>query len=344
MKTTNGKTITRITLDHGSGGLAAQELVQQVFLSRLQNPILAALEDSAVLPFADQRLAFTTDSYVVEPLFFPGGDIGSLAINGTVNDLAMRGGTTILGLSLALIIEEGLPGEILEQVAASLAAAAAAAGVQVVTGDTKVVPRGAADKLFINTAGVAVIPPGIEISPRQARVGDGIILSGTMADHGITILAERENLGIAGQLRSDCCALNQLVDNLLKLFPAEIHALRDPTRGGVATALCEMAAAAGLELEIDEAEVPMNKNVAMVSEILGLDPFFLANEGKCLLFVAPQAEKEILAALQRHREGREARLIGRATGHGHGRVVLRTAVGGQRRLTPLTGNPLPRIC
>jgi len=332
-----------ITLDHGSGGLAARELVQEVFLSRLNNPLLAPLEDSAVLPVAAGRLAFTTDSYVVDPLFFPGGDIGALAINGTVNDLAMRGATP-LGLSLGLIIEEGLPLAVLERVADSLATAAKKAGVMVVTGDTKVVPRGAADKLFINTAGVGSIAAGIEISPLQVQVGDGIILSGTMADHGITVLAERENLGFSDRLQSDTAALNRLVLSLLDCFPADIHALRDPTRGGVATTLCEIALAAGTSMEIKEEDIPLDRTVSTVCEILGIDPFFLANEGKCLLFVAPAVEAAVLAELYRHPEGERARLIGRVTGHDAGRVVLHTVVGGQRLMTPLTGDPLPRIC
>ncbi len=332
-----------ITLDHGSGGLAARELVDEIFLSRLTNPFLALLEDSAVLPFRGDRLAFTTDSYVVDPLFFPGGDIGALAINGTVNDLAMRGATP-LGLSLGLIIEEGLPLEVLERVADSIAAAAKKAGVVVVTGDTKVVHRGAADKLFINTSGVGSIAAGIEISPLQVQVGDGIILSGSMADHGITVLAEREKLGFGDQLQSDTAALNRLVFGLLDRFFADIHALRDPTRGGVATALCEIAAAAGVSMEIREEDISLERTVSVACEILGIDPFFLANEGKCLIFVAPAVETAVLAELHRQPEGGQASLIGRVTDGEAGRVVLHTAVGGQRLMTPLTGDPLPRIC
>ena len=332
-----------VTLDHGSGGLAARKLVQEVFLSRLNNPLLAPLEDSAVLPFGGGRLAFTTDSYVVDPLFFPGGDIGALAVNGTVNDLAMRGAVP-LGLSLGMIIEEGLPLEVLERVADSIAGAAKTAGVMVVTGDTKVVPRGAADKLFINTAGVGSIAAGIEVSPLRVQVGDSIILSGTMADHGITVMAEREDLGFSDRLQSDTAALNRLVATLLDRFPDDIHALRDPTRGGVATALCEIAMAAGTSMEIREEDIPLERTVSTVCEILGLDPFFLANEGKCLLFVAPAVETAVLAALQCRPEGKRARLIGRVMGDEAGRVVLHTAVGGQRLMTPLTGDPLPRIC
>jgi hydrogenase expression/formation protein HypE len=332
-----------VTLDHGSGGLAARKLVQEVFLSRLNNPLLAPLEDSAVLPFERGRLAFTTDSYVVDPLFFPGGDIGALAINGTVNDLAMQGAVP-LGLSLGLIIEEGLPLELLERVADSISEAAKTAGVVVVTGDTKVVPRGAADKLFINTAGVGSIAAGIEVSPRRVQVGDGIILSGTMGDHGITIMAEREDLGFSDRLQSDTAALNCLVTTLLDCFPDDIHALRDPTRGGVATALCEIAMAAGTSMDIKEENIPLDPTVSAVCEILGLDPFFLANEGKCLLFVSPKVEAAVLAELHRQPEGERARLIGRVTGADAGRVILHTAVGGQRLMTPLTGDPLPRIC
>lgn len=332
-----------VTLDHGSGGLAARELVQEVFLSRLINPFLAPLEDSAVLPFGGGRLAFTTDSYVVDPLFFPGGDIGALAVNGTVNDLAMRGAVP-LGLSLGLIIEEGLPLEVLERVAASIAGAAKTAGVMVVTGDTKVVPRGAADKLFINTAGVGSIAEGVEVSPLRVQVGDSIILSGTMADHGITVMAEREDLGFSDRLQSDTAALNGLVATLLDRFPDDIHALRDPTRGGVATALYEIAMAAGTSMDIKEEDIPLERAVSTVCEILGLDPFFLANEGKCLLFVAPAVEAAVLDELRCRPAGKRARLIGRVTGADAGRVVLHTAVGGQRLMTPLTGNPLPRIC
>ncbi len=332
-----------VTLDHGSGGLAARELVQEVFLSRLNNSRLAPLEDSAVLPVANGRLAFTTDSYVVDPLFFPGGDIGALAVNGTVNDLAMRGAVP-LALSLGLIIEEGLPLEVLERVVDSIAAAAETAGVDVVTGDTKVVHRGAADKLFINTSGIGSIVEGVEISPGQVRPGDGIILSGTMADHGITVLAEREDLGFGGQLRSDTFALNHVVAALVEHFPGGIHALRDPTRGGVATTLCEIAVVSGSSMEIWEERVPLNRPVAVACEILGIDPFFLANEGKCLLFVDPAVEGEILKALHRHPGGKQASLIGRVTDGEAGRVVLHTAVAGQRLMTPLTGDPLPRIC
>ncbi|MBN2232953.1 MAG: hydrogenase expression/formation protein HypE [Deltaproteobacteria bacterium] len=334
----------RVTLDHGSGGLAARELVRRLFVARLDNPLLAPLEDSAVLPPIGGRLAFTTDSYVVDPLFFPGGDIGLLAVNGTVNDLAMRGARP-LALSLGMILEEGLEMEILARVADSIAAAAERAGVPVVTGDTKVVPRGAADKMFINTSGVGVIADGVEISPRRLQGGDAVILSASMGDHGITVLAARAELGFSGtELKSDTAALHRMTAAVIARFPGAVHALRDPTRGGVATALCELAAAGGLELEIDEIAIPLRPPVRAAGELLGIDPFFLANEGSCIMVVEAADAADVVAELRRHPEGGQAAVIGRVKSGEPGRVVLHTAVGGRRRLRPLTGDPLPRIC
>jgi hydrogenase expression/formation protein HypE len=334
----------QVTLDHGSGGLAARELVRRVFLARLDNPLLAPLEDSAVLPPIAGRPAFTTDSYVVDPLFFPGGDIGMLAVNGTLNDLAMRGARP-LALSLGMILEEGLALHILERVADSIAAAAGAAGVPVVTGDTKVVPRGAADKMFINTSGVGVVAAGVEISPRRLRPGDAIILSAPMGDHGITVLAARNELGFSGaELKSDTAALHHVIGAVIDGFPGVVHTLRDPTRGGVATALCELAAAGEVELEIDEAAVPLRTPVRAAGELLGLDPFFLANEGSCIMMVDGAAAAAVLAELRRYPEGESAAVIGRVKAGAPGRVVLHTTVGGRRQLRPLTGDPLPRIC
>jgi len=336
----SGKTIQ---LDHGSGGLASSKLIGDLFLKHLDSPILHGLEDSAVLPNQPGRLAFTTDSYVVDPIFFPGGDIGKLAVHGTINDLAMRGARPYC-LSLGLILEEGLPLDELERVIISVAEACNEAGVPVVTGDTKVVPKGKGDKIFINTAGIGIVPDGIEISSKKGQAGDAVILSGTMGDHGITIMTRRAGIALQGDLRSDTMALHRLVERLLAEFPGAVHILRDPTRGGVASTLCEIAENSGLTVELTDEALPVRPEVKAACELLGLEPLYLANEGKCLVVVHQDAAADILAMMRTTPEGREAAIIGHLTAGKGGRVIINTPVGGSRVVTPLHGVPLPRIC
>ncbi len=345
-----------ILLAHGSGGKLSHDLVETLFLRYFHNPTLLQLDDSAVVPIPDSqfpgfptsqapiRLAFSTDSYVVSPLFFPGGDIGKLAVCGTVNDLSMSGARP-LWLSAGFIIEEGLPLADLERIVASMAATAEQAGVEIVTGDTKVVDRGSADRLFINTAGVGLVPPGVTIAGDQARPGDVLLLNGTIGDHGMTIMTQREGLQFDSPLQSDCAPLDGLVANLLAaLPPGAIHCLRDPTRGGLATALCELAARSGVGIEIDETALPVGEAVRGACELLGLDPLYVANEGKLVAIVAPEAAEAALAALRSHEHGQEATVIGQVTETHQGRVVLRTALGARRVVDMLVGEQLPRIC
>jgi hydrogenase expression/formation protein HypE len=367
----------KILLAHGSGGQMSHELVERLFLRYFDNPILAELDDAAVVEVSGFRfqvsgspnlrpetsnlkLAFTTDSYVVSPIFFPGGDIGKLAVCGTVNDLAM-GGATPLYLSAGFILEEGLPLADLERVVASMAATTRAAGVQVVTGDTKVVDRGKADRLFINTAGVGVVPAGVELGGGRVRPGDVVILSGTVGDHGMTIMSQREGLRFDSPLVSDCAPLNGLVAAVLDALSAPggrgnppgvgeepgvgaIHCLRDPTRGGLATTLNEVAGRSGVGIEIEECAVPVRDAVRAACELLGLDPLYVANEGKLVAFVAPEMAGVVLDAMRVHEYGREAAVIGEVTAEHAGRVVLRTLLGARRVLDMLVGEQLPRIC
>jgi hydrogenase expression/formation protein HypE len=332
-----------ILLDHGSGGLASQELIGNLFLKYLDNPTLHSLEDSAILENQPGKLAFTTDSYVVDPIFFPGGDIGKLAVHGTINDLAMRGAKPLC-LSLALILEEGLPLDDLERIIISISEACKEAGVPVVTGDTKVVPRGKGDKIFINTSGIGIVADGIDISSRNASAGDAIILSGTLGDHGITIMTRRAGISMEGDLKSDTMALHKLVDKLLTELPGAVHTLRDPTRGGVATSLNEIAGASGLSVELKDEDLPVRPTVRAACEMLGLEPLYLANEGKCLAVVSADKAEEALALMRSTPEGAEAVIIGRMADGKAGRVVINTPVGGSRVVTPLHGEPLPRIC
>ncbi len=334
----------RILLDHGSGGLATQTLIDDILIRRLDNPVLSELGDSAILNLKHKgRLAFTTDSYVVDPIFFPGGNIGELAVNGTVNDLAMVGARPLY-ISLGLILEEGLLVEDLEHVVDSVAQAAKKAGVSVVTGDTKVVPKGKGDKVFINTSGVGVLPEGVNISVGRARPGDAVICSGSIADHGVTILTCRAGLDIQGDLKSDTQPLNYLVEAVLDACPGAVRSLRDPTRGGLGTTLREIASKSNVIIEIDESTLPIKDEVASVCDLLGMDPLFLANEGKCVVIVhEPDAEK-VLQVMRSVPEGREARIIGRVLEGAPDRVVLKTAVGGLRIVEPPSGELLPRIC
>ncbi len=332
-----------ILLDHGSGGLASQELISDLFLKHLSNPILNSLEDSAILENLGGRLAFTTDSYVVDTIFFPGGDIGKLAVHGTINDLAMRGAKPH-ALSLGLILEEGLLLDDLEKVIISIAEACNEAGVYIVTGDTKVVPKGKGDKIFINTSGVGFVPDGIDISSKHAKEGDVVILSGTMGDHGITIMTRRAGIAVQGDLRSDTMALHKLVEKLLVELPGAVHTLRDPTRGGVASTLNEIAENSGLSIELNDQDLPVRPQVNAACELLGLEPLYLANEGKCLVIVPGDKAEKALEIMQGTSEGKEAAIIGKLVAGKAGRVVINTPVGGARVVTPLHGMPLPRIC
>jgi hydrogenase expression/formation protein HypE len=332
-----------ILLDHGSGGLASQQLISELFLKHLDNPTLRSLEDSAVLDNRAGKIAFTTDSYVVDPIFFPGGDIGKLAVHGTINDLAMRGAVPHC-LSLGLILEEGLSFDELERVIISIGEACREAGVPVVTGDTKVVPKGKGDKIFINTSGIGFVDEQVDISSRNAMEGDAVILSGTMGDHGITIMTRRAGIAVQGDLRSDTMPLHNLVAALLKELPGAVHALRDPTRGGVASTLNEVAESSGLSIELIDEKLPVRAEVRAACELLGLEPLYLANEGKCLVIISGDKADEALALMRTTPEGREAAIIGRLTAGKAGRVLINTPVGGTRVVTPLHGVPLPRIC
>ena len=340
-----------IVLAHGSGGKLSHDLVEQLFVRHFDNPPLLKLDDAAVLdlpgprtPVGLPRLALTTDSYVVSPLFFPGGDIGKLAVCGTVNDLSMSGARP-LWLSAGFIVEEGLSLADLERIVVSMAATAGQAGVQIVAGDTKVVDRGSADRLFINTAGVGLVPAGVEIGGDRAQPGDVVLLNGTIGDHGMTIMTQREGLKFDSPLASDCAPLNDLVASLLEaLPPGTVHCLRDPTRGGLATSLNELAARSAVGIELEEAAMPVHEAVRGACELLGLDPLYVANEGKLVAIVAPQAAERALAALRTHRYGQEAAIVGQVVESHPGRVVLRTGLGARRVVDMLIGEQLPRIC
>jgi hydrogenase expression/formation protein HypE len=335
-------TTDQVLLGHGSGGKLSAELVRDIFLPAFQNPILAELNDQAVLSINGSRLAFTTDSFVVKPLFFRGGDIGSLAVHGTINDLAM-GGAKPLFLSAAFIIEEGLPMETLRKVAASLGRAATACGVQVVTGDTKVVEKGSGDGLFINTSGLGLVYPGVSLLASQARPNDVVILSGYVGDHGIAILAEREGIEFDTPVASDSAPLHTLVASMLNVSCA-IRCMRDPTRGGLSSSLNEIAQQSQVGIAIEEAAIPIREEVRGACEILGLDPLYVANEGKMIAIVDPSVADDLVAAMQRHPLGREARRIGVVTQANPGWVTMRTPFGTTRVVDMLSGDQLPRIC
>ncbi|MGD1994513.1 MAG: hydrogenase expression/formation protein HypE [Anaerolineae bacterium] len=333
-----------IRLAHGAGGRMMADLIEEVFFPPLENPVLRRMADAAVVQ-ADERggwLALSTDSFTVRPLFFPGGDIGSLAVHGTVNDVAMSGARP-LWLTAAFILEEGLEMEILERIVRSMAAAAQAAGVQVVAGDTKVVERGHGDGIFINTTGVGRVPDGVEIGPERIQPGDVVLVSGTVGDHGIAVLSQREGLTFETELLSDSAALNGLVEALLAAVP-NTHCLRDPTRGGLAAALNELAAGAGVGIEIDEASVPVHPAVSAACEMLGFDPLTVANEGKLLAFVPPEEADAALAALAAHPLGHSAARIGVVLEEHPEMVLVRTGIGGRRVLDMPLGELLPRIC
>jgi len=331
----------KILLAHGSGGTLAHEIIRTSFLAALKNPILSQLDDSAAFA-AKGKLAFTTDSYVIQPIFFPGGDIGKLAVCGTVNDLAMAGAVPRY-LSLAFIIEEGLPLSDLERVVNSIKQTAEAAGVAIIAGDTKVVNRGCADKLFINTTGIGAILPGVDISGHHARPGDMIILSGTIGDHGIAVLSQREGIDFTTKLKSDCAPLNGLVAAMLEASTS-IHCLRDPTRGGLASTLNEVAEQSGVGIRIEEAKIPVREEVASACEMLGLDPLYVANEGKLVAIVAPNDTEVILERMQKNQYGPDATIVGEVRKENPGRVVMKTRLGTSRIVDMLVGEPLPRIC
>jgi hydrogenase expression/formation protein HypE len=332
----------RILLAHGAGGRLSHELVEELFLPFFANDLLAALDDSAVIPPQGGRIAFTTDSYVVKPLFFPGGDIGRLAICGTVNDLAMAGARPI-GISASFILEEGFSIEDLKRVLASMKGAAQEAGVQVVAGDTKVVEHGAAQGLYITTSGLGIIPEGVAIGSAQAKAGDVIIVSGPLGDHEIAVLMARGEFSLQGKIASDCAPLNGLVATMLEASPA-IHALRDPTRGGMATVLWEIATASKVGLVVEEEKIPISAEVRAVCDLLGFDPYYLANEGKLIAFVPEGDASVVLQAMQAHPLGRQAAIIGKVVAEHPGKVLLKTEIGGHRLLDPLSGEQFPRIC
>ncbi len=331
-----------ILLGHGSGGKLSAELTRGVFLPAFSNPILDRLDDQAVVNLDGRRVAFTTDSFVVSPLFFAGGDIGSLAVHGTVNDLAMAGAQPLF-LSAAFIIEEGLEIGILKRVVESLRHAAQAAGVEVVTGDTKVVEKGSGDQLFINTSGLGLVPEGVTFSAGQARPGDRVLLSGSIGEHGIAILAEREGLKFESAVASDSAPLHGLVAKMLEISRA-IRCLRDPTRGGVASALNEIAASSRVSVRVDERSIPVREEVRGACELLGLDPLYVANEGKLIAFVAPEAAEPLLAAMRAHPLGKAAQIIGTVEEAVDPPVVMRTVLGTTRIVDMLAGDQLPRIC
>ena len=328
-----------ITLDYGSGGKKTSRLIESMILPALDNPALSELGDGAVLEGAE-KLVFSTDSFVVDPIFFPGGDIGKLSVCGTVNDIAMCGGVPKF-LSCSFIIEEGFPVKALEKVIASIDAACKKAGVQVVTGDTKVVEKGRGDKIYINTAGIGVLKyPGL--SPKAIQEGDKVIVSGTVGDHGTAVMLARNGM-MQGEIRSDCAPLNALAEAVLS-SGAKVRVLRDPTRGGVATTLNEFVEGSGLGIEIGEEKIPVRPQVQAACELLGLDPLYCANEGKLLCIVAPEDAEKALAAMKGLPEGENAAVIGSVSARYPGKLVMNTAFGGSRILQKLTGAQLPRIC
>jgi hydrogenase expression/formation protein HypE len=332
-----------ILLGHGSGGKLSHQLLDDLIIPTLSSMPVAGQNDAAVLALNGERLAFTTDSYVVDPIFFPGGNIGDLAINGTVNDLAMVGAQP-LAISVGLILEEGFSRKELEKILLSMRTAAETAGVSIVSGDTKVVPRGKADKIFINTSGIGVFRHSLKITGADATVGDKILVSGTIGDHGIAVMAQREGLGLETDILSDSAALNTMVAEMLEEAGESIHVLRDPTRGGVATTLKEIALQSEVTLTLDEEALPLKAPVKGVCAVLGLDALYVANEGKLLAFVAPEAAERVLALMRRHPLGGEAAIIGEVTAAGGGRVQMSTLIGGMRAVEMLSGEQLPRIC
>ncbi|MFH1075669.1 MAG: hydrogenase expression/formation protein HypE [Pseudomonadota bacterium] len=331
-----------ILLDHGSGGKASSELIRRYILPGFDNAILSALDDGAVWEVSGKRIAFSTDTYVVDPIFFPGGTIGDLAVNGTVNDLAMCGALEPY-LSSAFIMEEGFPLSDLERIVSAMKAAADRAGVLIVTGDTKVVPKGSVDKIFVNTAGVGLVWDGANLSGCNARPGDKILVSGAIADHGMAVLIHREGISFNSSVQSDTAPLNHMVKGLLSAG-IEVHVLRDPTRGGLATSLNEIAQQSGVEMLVHEERIPIRKEVAAACELLGFDPLYVANEGKLVAFVAEKDANTALDVLQSYDLGKDAVIIGEVLEIREPRVLLKTNIGGVRIVGMLAGEQLPRIC
>ena len=332
----------KILLDHGSGGKISHSLTADIMLPIFNNPILSQLDDGAIFDLEGKRFAFSTDSYVVDPIFFPGGNIGDLAINGTVNDIAMCGAVPLY-LSAGLIIEEGFLISDLKIIIKDMSVAADMAGVKVVTGDTKVVPKGAADKIFINTSGIGLIPEDVNIASHNARVGDKIILSGSIADHGITVLTQREGMAFSSTVISDTASLNHMVKSMLSAS-RNIHVLRDPTRGGLGTALNEIAMSSKVGIRIYEEKLPVKDEVAGICELLGFDPLYIANEGKLIAFVEQDDAEDVLSAMKKDKYGKDASVIGEVVSDSPGKVFMQTRIGGSRIVDMLTGEQLPRIC
>ncbi|POZ51334.1 hydrogenase expression/formation protein HypE [Methylovulum psychrotolerans] len=333
----------KVDLSHGGGGRAMAQLIDELFIKHFDNDWLRQRNDQALLSLPAGRLAISTDGHVISPLFFPGGDIGSLAVHGTVNDVAMSGAQPLY-LAAGFILEEGLPLADLERIVISMAAAAQSAGTPIVTGDTKVVERGKGDGVFITTTGVGIVPEGVNIAGHRAQPGCAVLLSGTIGDHGVAIMAGRENLQFATRILSDSAALNGLVAAMVAAAPADIFCLRDPTRGGLATALNELAQQSGVGMLIDETQIPIRPDVQAACEILGLDPLYVANEGKLVCICPAAAAERLLAVMREHPLGRDAAIIGEVVADAHGFVQMRTAFGGKRIVDWPVGEQLPRIC
>ncbi len=336
------KNYPTIVMGHGAGGKMMNDLIKHLFAAEFGNELLSQMADATVVQPEPGRLAFSTDSFVVSPLFFPGGDIGELAVTGTVNDIAMSGGTPLF-LSAGFILEEGLPMETLGRLCASMARACKAAGVQIATGDTKVVNKGHGDGLYINTSGIGRIPEGVQIGPSLARPGDVVIVSGTMGDHGIAIMSVREGLNFQTEIKSDTAPLHGLVGAMLE-HTKEIHCLRDATRGGLAAVLNELAQSSRVGIEFEETKVPVRREVTAACEMLGLDPLFIANEGKLVAMLPEKYADGMLEAMHQHPYGKDARVIGRVVEQHPGMVVAKTSIGGSRVVDLPAGELLPRIC
>ena len=332
----------RILLSHGSGGKLSFNLIKKLFLFNFNNPYLERLDDGAVLNVEGLKLAYTTDSYTVDPLFFKGGNIGELAVYGTVNDLAMCGATPLY-LSCSFIIEEGFPLSLLEKIVLNMREASVIARVDIVTGDTKVVNRGAADKIFINTSGLGIVKEGVNISGSNAKVGDVVIINGHIGSHGIAVLSEREGLKFGTDIKSDTAPLSSLVADMLEVSK-DIHVLRDPTRGGLSTTLNEIALSSKVDIEINESDIPIKEEVRAACEILGYDPLYLANEGKLVAFIPSEIASDILKKMKKNKYGKKSKIIGRVVKKSEGKVYLNTTIGGKRIVDMLTGEQLPRIC
>jgi len=332
----------KILLSHGSGGRLSYNLIKELFLANFNNVYLKKLDDGALLNIGSLNLAYSTDSYTVDPLFFNGGNIGELAVYGTVNDLAMCGATPLY-LSCSFIIEEGMPLSLLKKIVLGMKEASAIARVDIVTGDTKVVNKGAADKIFINTTGIGIVEEGVNISGSNAQLGDIIIINGPIGNHGIAVLSEREGLKFETVIKSDTAPLSSLVEDMLEISK-DIHVLRDPTRGGLSTTLNEIALSSNVEIEIDEENIPVQEGVRAACEILGYDPLYLANEGKLVAFVSPEIAPEVLKKMRKNKYGKESKIIGRVIKKSEGKVYLCTTIGGKRIVDMLSGEQLPRIC